>query len=79
MLIVRFKNKSVFLLKKKKKIQLQFYLMAFGKCGFLKWKGIEADKSQQFLSKSLNFLRDFFKIIVGFLLNSSYKTFQMFK
>ena len=61
MLIVRFKNKSVFLLKKKKKkIQLQFYLMAFGKCGFLKWKGIEADKSQQFLSKSLNFLRDFF-------------------
>ena len=60
MLIVRFKNKSVFLFLKKNKIQLQFYLMAFGKCGFLKWKGIETDKSQQFLSKSLNFLRDFF-------------------
>lgn len=67
---------SLFFLIYLKKIQLQFYLMAFGKCGFLKWKGIEAEKSQQFLSKSLNF-REIFKIIVGFLLNSSYKTFQM--
>lgn len=38
--------------------------MAFGKCGSLKWKGIEAEKSQQFLSKSLNFLRDFLKLLL---------------
>lgn len=50
--------------------------MAFGKCGFLKWKGIEAEKSQQFLSKSLNFLRDFLKLLLDSL-NSSYRTPQM--
>ena len=75
MLIVRFKNKSFFFFFLKK-IQLQFYLMAFGKCGFLKWKGIEAEKSQQFISKSLNFLRDFLKLLLDSL-NSSYRTPQM--
>ena len=64
MLIVRLKNKSVFFFFFLNKKKLQFYLMAFGKCGSLKWKGIEAEKSQQFLSKSLNFLRDFLKLLL---------------
>lgn len=48
MLIVRFKNNSVFFFF----FKIHFYLMPFSKYKFLKWKGIEAEKSQQFPSKS---------------------------